>query len=350
MSKTWAQTFSSATAAGTRATRIKLGNEDLTTTSWLDGRRFPLVVMPAIDGVSLPAWATQSRDWIEGKLLAHGAILFRGFSVDSVETFRTFAAAVSDELIDYRERAAPRIQIAERVFTSSAYPANQIIHLHHEMSYAHNWPAKVFFYCRVPAPEGGSTPIARERDVFPTLDPGVRDQFRTKGVMYVRNFGPELDLSWQEAFQTDDPQCVENYCRQSNIKFEWKGSDRLRTMQVRQGVERHPITQEQVFFNHAAIFHLSSLPAAARQSLSDTLALEDLPRNVFYGDGSPIDPAVLEGIRNRYDAQAVRFTWQPGDVLMVDNFLVAHGRDTYVGPREILVAMADLCTSSGPFV
>lgn len=349
MSRTSTETFTPTRAAGTRPVKIKLGQADLTTTSYLDERQFPLVVTPAIDGVSLPAWAAQSREWIERQLIAHGAILFRGFTIASIETFRAFAAAVSDELLEYRERAAPRVQIAERVFTSSEYPANQIIHLHHEMSYSHNWPSKVFFYCRTPAPEGGRTPIARERDVFATIDPRVREQFRTKGVMYVRNFGPELDLSWQEAFQTDDAQSVEQYCRQSNIKFEWRGKDRLRTVQVRQGVAQHPRTQEIVFFNHAALFHASSLPAAARHSLSAMLAPEDMPRNVFYGDGSPIDPSVLEEIRGRYDAQAVRFAWKSGDVLMVDNFLVAHGREAYAGPRQILVVMADLYTSSESF-
>jgi len=349
MSRTSAHTFTSTRAAGTRPAKIKLGPADLTTTSYLDERQFPLVVTPAINGVSLPAWATQNRDWVDRQLLDHGAILYRGFNVDSVERFRAFAAAVSDELLEYRERAAPRVQIAERVFTSSEYPANQIIHLHHEMSYSHNWPTKVFFHCRTPAPKGGRTPIARERDVFPAIEPQVREQFRTKGVMYVRNFGPELDLSWQEAFQTDDPKSVEQYCRRSKIKFEWRGKDRLRTVQVRQGVVQHPVTHESVFFNHAALFHASSLPAAARHSLSAMLAPDDMPRNVFYGDGSPIEASVLEEIRAQYDAHAVRFTWKSGDVLVVDNFLVAHGRETYAGPRQILVAMADLYTSSESF-
>src|ERR1041385_5611320 len=226
MSKSSAPTFVSARAAGVSPVRVKIGRADLTATSYLNERQFPLVVTPAIEGVSLPAWAAENRDWIDRQLLLHGAILFRGFNVESVERFRAFAAAVSNELLDYRERAAPRVQVAERAFTSSEYPANQVIHLHHEMSYSHNWPSKVLFQCRTPATEGGRTPIARERDVFPAIDADVREQFRTKGVMYVRNFGPELDLSWPEAFQTNDPQAVEQYCRRSDIRFEWRVRER----------------------------------------------------------------------------------------------------------------------------
>src|ERR1043166_1958095 len=118
MSKSSPSTFVSARAAGFSPARVKIGRADLTATSYLDERQFPLVVTPAIEGVSLPAWAAENRGWIDRQLLLHGAILFRGFNVELVERFRAFAAAVSDELLDYRERAAPRAQVAERVFTS----------------------------------------------------------------------------------------------------------------------------------------------------------------------------------------------------------------------------------------
>jgi alpha-ketoglutarate-dependent taurine dioxygenase len=36
---------------------------------------------------------------------------------------------------------------------------------------------------------------------------------------------------------------------------------------------------------------------------------------------------------------AISFRWERGDVLLLDNYLVAHGRNPYEGPRKILVAM-----------
>jgi alpha-ketoglutarate-dependent taurine dioxygenase len=42
-----------------------------------------------------------------------------------------------------------------------------------------------------------------------------------------------------------------------------------------------------------------------------------------------------------YREAAVCFAWQKGDLLMVDNMLVAHGRAPFTGPRRILVAMAE---------
>ena len=71
-------------------------------------------------------------------------------------------------------------------------------------------------------------------------------------------------------------------------------------------------------------------------------AEEDLPRNVYHGDGSPIDVADLERIRAAYDEIKFHFEWQKNDVLLLDNMLVTHGRQPFVGERKILVGMAGL--------
>ena len=69
---------------------------------------------------------------------------------------------------------------------------------------------------------------------------------------------------------------------------------------------------------------------------------EGMPRNVYYGDGTPIEDALVAQIEQLYWDSSVQFPWQVGDVLWVDNMLVAHARNPYVGPRKIVVAMGDL--------
>jgi hypothetical protein len=69
-----------------------------------------------------------------------------------------------------------------------------------------------------------------------------------------------------------------------------------------------------------------------------------MPRNVCYGDGTPIDDATMELIGNAYEACAVRFAWRKGDVVMLDNMLTAHARDPYEGARKIAVAMGEMMT------
>ncbi|HEV2891992.1 MAG TPA: TauD/TfdA family dioxygenase [Frankiaceae bacterium] len=329
-----------------RSQPLRVSEADLVATGSLDGGDpLPLVISARVPGLDLADWGADQRDFVDARLLEHGAILMRGFAVGSVERFEAFARALAGDLLDYKERAAPRIAVKEKVFTSTEFPADQTIPLHHEMSYSHNWPSRIWFYCAEPSPSGGRTPIASDRRVFEELDGAIKARFMAKKVMYVRNYGEGVDLPWEEAFQTDDPAVVEEYCRASRTTCEWRDANRLRTRAVRQAVAVHPRTGDTVWFNHAHLFHPSSLPAAVRDALLGSFAEDDLPRNVFYGDGSPIPSSVVEEIRAVYDQAAVRFSWEAQDVLLVDNFLVSHGREPYEGPRRVLVAMADLFTS-----
>lgn len=65
----------------------------------------------------------------------------------------------------------------------------------------------------------------------------------------------------------------------------------------------------------------------------------ELPRNAYYGDGSPIEEDALETIRTAYANETVVFPWQTKDVLLLDNMLTAHGRRPYKGARSIVVGM-----------
>src|SRR5262249_54437011 len=141
----------------------------------------------------------------------HGAILFRGFNVESVGKFEQVVKSVSPELLDYFERSVERTKVSDRIYTASEYPSDHHIPFHNEYSYAHHWPMKLFLFCVQPASEGGETPIADSRRVFKLVDPRIREKFIEKNVMYVRNYGDGLDLSWQEVFQTAEKALVEKY-------------------------------------------------------------------------------------------------------------------------------------------
>jgi alpha-ketoglutarate-dependent taurine dioxygenase len=306
---------------------------------------FLLNVTPALPSLSLASWITDHHDWIRSALRSYGALLFRGFGLDSPDAFGCAVRAVSPDPLGYLERAAPRIEVAEKVFTSTEFAHDQWIPFHHEMSYSHNWPTLIYFYCEIPSVQGGATPLVSERAVFRQIPEEIRQRFERHGVRYVRNYGPYLDLPWQEAFQTEDRAAVETYCRAAGMNFRWTEGDSLRTITVRQAVSRHPDTGEEVWFNHAHLFHVSNLPAEVSAILTEEFGAEGLPRNVFYGDGAPIENDVVDLIRRLYGDAAISFPWQRGDLLILDNFLVAHGREPFQGQRRILVAMSDLYVS-----
>ena len=324
---------------------ISVSTEALARESYLrPGATLPLVIEPSIENVNLIVWAAENREQIEQNLLQHGGILFRGFPVAGADTFQEFCRTLSGELLEYRERSSPRSKVHGNVYSSTDYPADQTIFLHNEHSYSLTFPLRIAFFCETPSAEGGETPIADTRKVVKRIDPEVVQRFVEKRWMYVRNFGDGFGLAWQTVFQTDDKQAVERYCEASGIEVEWKPGNRLRTRQVRDAITVHPRTGEPIWFNHATFFNVSTLEPRIRETLLAEFAEEDLPNNSYYGDGSPIEPEVLEQLRSAYENELVAFRWRKGDILLLDNMLAAHGRAPYAGERKILVAMAQPIT------
>ncbi|HYK20027.1 MAG TPA: TauD/TfdA family dioxygenase, partial [Pyrinomonadaceae bacterium] len=252
-----------------------------------------------------------------------------------------FASTTCSELFgDYGD--LPREELGGKVYGSTPYPAEERILFHNESSHMHRWPMLIWFYCMKAAERGGETPIVDCRQVYKQMDPSVRDRFEQKGLMYVRNFTDRLDVSWQNFFQTNERSEVEEYCRKASIDFQWKNDNGLRIQQVCPAVVEHPQTGEMVFFNQIQLHHISCLPPSVQESLRSMLNEEDFPRNVYYGDGTRIEDSVVQALTALYDRLSVSFRWHEGDVLMLNNMLVAHSRNAFSGTRKIVVALGSM--------
>jgi amino acid adenylation domain-containing protein len=308
------------------------------------GRSFPVLLEPAAADVDLAEWVRGNRELLRDRLARHGAILLRGFGVRSEQEFEQVASGLCPELFGEYEDL-PQAKGAAKVYGSTPYPADKTILFHNESSHMHRWPLKQFFCCLTPALARGETPVVDCREIYRDLRPELLAPFAEKGLRYVRTFVDGLDVSWQAFFHTDDRGAVEEYCRRSGIRCEWT-AEGLRTEQVGPAVAKHPLTGEMVFFNQMQVHHPSSLDPALRTSLTSLYGERGLPRNVLYGDGSPIPDEVVTEILDLYWDHAVAFPWHAGDVLMLDNMLVAHARNPYEGPRKIAVAMGEMFEKS----
>lgn len=322
---------------------VSVSQTELVRTRLLEpDRALPLVVEPAVEGgVDLLEWACGNRELLAGYLARHGGILFRGFGIEEIAQCERLIEAISNQALEYKERSSPRSSMGGHIYSSTDYPPDQTIFLHNENSYQKVFPLKIFFFCVTPPGSGGETPIADCRRVYERIDPQVRERFLREGWMYVRNFGDGFGLPWQTVFQTSDPAVVEGYCREHGIQVEWKEDGRLRTRALRPAAARHPRTGEVTWFNHATIFHVTTLAPHVRDALLAEFSEEDLPSNSYYGSGASIEPEVLDHLREAYHQETVAFPWQKGDVLMLDNMLAAHGRAPFTGERKIAVGMAE---------
>ncbi|TDV43188.1 TauD/TfdA family dioxygenase [Actinophytocola oryzae] len=286
--------------------------------------------------------AETGRSLLRERLSRHGAVLLRGYRVSGVDGFGRFATTFSGSpLIEYSERSSPRTSLSGAVYTSTDYPPDQTIFLHNENSYQSSWPRLLYFHCVQPPETEGATPLADIRRIHDSIHPDVREEFERRGWSVVRNFHPGFGASWEYAFGTDDESVVADYCRDHRLDHTWTGKGRLRTTAVRTAVHTHPDTGERVWFNHIVFFHHTTLPEEVREGIQAIFAVEDLPTNTYFGDGGVIPDETVAHLRDCYDKHRVRFDWQAGDVLVVDNMLACHGREPFTGARRIAVAMTN---------
>ena len=305
--------------------------------------RFPLLVEPG-NALSLHQCAQQHEAQISQLLLEHGALLFRGFGVREVE-FGEFVNSLARERLSYTYRSTPRREVAQQVFTATEYPAHQHIPFHCENAYQSDWPMMLAFCCIQPAASGGETPLADVVRVTRRLPVQLVDEFRSRRVRYSRFYRPGTDLPWQDVFQTADPAVVAEFCAAHGIELTWAGADELSTSQVCQATATHPQLGVELWFNQAHLFHPSALGEEMAAMMLDLFGPDRLPRDARFGDGGPIDTRMLEIVREAFQNESVTFQWQSGDVLLVDNMQVAHGRTPFSGKRRVLVAMSDSYSS-----
>ncbi|MEU6115232.1 TauD/TfdA family dioxygenase [Streptomyces sp. NPDC047117] len=282
------------------------------------------------------------RHRVEEALGQFGAVLVRGLGIADSGAFHHAVSAFGDPLIDsYRGGNTPRVTVADGVFTSTEYPARFEISLHNEMSYAHRWPSRLFFGCLVAAETGGATPVCDGHALLADLDPRVRERFAS-GVVYRQHLhgGAGLGKSWQDTFETTDRTVAEEFLTASEADFRWTPEGGLRVAQHRPGIRRNPLTGRDVWFNQADQWHPSNLPEDEGATLLSLIgSVDDLPHWVTYGDGSPIPDEDLDHVRAVARRNRLVEPWQAGDIMIVANMSVLHGREAFTGPRRIVVSM-----------
>ncbi|MDP9897428.1 amino acid adenylation domain-containing protein [Variovorax boronicumulans] len=313
-------------------------------------REFPLVIEATGSDLDPVAWARDQREFIEAKLRQHGGILLRNFGLETPQDFEAFAEMIEPELYgSYGD--LPKKEGGKKTYRSTPYPERQMILYHNESSHMDRWPRKQWFFCELPSPVGGATPIVDCREMLRRLPAELVAEFERKELLYVRTFVPHFDVSWQEFFKTESRSEIEARLAAAGIAWRWLDQDTLQTRTRCPAVITHPVTGDRVFFNQVQLHHTSCLEPEAREDLLGVVGADRMPRHVCFGDGSPISDETMALIGRAYEECAVRFDWRRGDVVMLDNMLAAHARDPYEGPRKIVVAMGAMCDRaalSGP--
>ena len=292
------------------------------------------------NGQKVTEWAKENAQDIERLLQANGALLIRGLKILSSKQFSIVLSTLfGEDLQGYTYRSTPRTALRGNVYTATEYHPHLTIAQHNETAYSNRWAMRIGFLSMVVAEQGGETPIGDSRLLYQRIPVAIRDKFEQKKIMYVRNYS-DIDLPWSEVFQTEDKAEVEQFCRENHLQFEWLENNGLRTRQINPASAVHPISGEKVWFNQAHLFHVSSLDKETSTNLLNIMGEENLPRNTYYGDGSPIELEALQIIRDLYQETKIVFQWQKNDLMLLDNMLYTHGREPFTGHRKVLVGMS----------
>lgn len=343
-----------ASAAGTVLEELETKLEDRL--EFLNERKLPAVIKP-LEGETFSALLTDMRESLATILRRHGAILFRGFGLSTPEDFHAAAGLCFESgLRSYVGGVSPRGEVMSGVYESTRFPAHLRIPQHSEMAYLPDPPRALAFFCEIEPEHGGETPLADSRLIYERIPEEIRTLFERAGISYHRYlYGPrwnihhlmrnrfvQLHTSWMAAFSSEDPAVVERSCAASGGTVQWDREEGAKISNVLPAFRKHPETGEMLWFNQVSTFLSSPQSTGLVRWLLYQMAYPNPYRRPFHarlGDGSPITLRQLNMVNQAIESATVRFRWKRGDLLIVDNFLVTHGRMPFQGRRRILVAI-----------
>jgi alpha-ketoglutarate-dependent taurine dioxygenase len=302
------------------------------------GRTPVLQVEPTADA---PGWAARHRDGLRAAVNQHGAVLVRGLGLHDAAQVAAVFQRLGNGLMPEREAFAPRQVYYEGVYSSTKWPANQPMCMHHELSYSLEVPALMLFACLTPPSSGGVTGVADSTAMMNALPPDLVQRFAREGWMLVRNYTDEIGASYADTFGTADRGAVEAYCGSNAIEFEWRPDGGLRTRQRRHALVGHPVTGQACWFNQIAFLNEWTMDPDVHEYLVDAYGADGLPFTTSFGSGEAVGQDIVDLLNRVYEAHTLREAWQAGDLMLVDNLRMAHSREPYEGDREVLVGMSD---------
>lgn len=295
----------------------------------------------------------------------HGALILRGVNDASAHAFSVLVHAAEEgrghKPYDQLGLAGSRTVHDKEVFSASESPQHLWIYQHNEYSRYTKFPSNIHFFCHVAAEEGGESPFAHSAELFDRVNeelPEFTKEVSEKGLISPDVYrapgkeGKNFIFTWAGplAFGRDIKEGDDMATKKAKAEiqaarltphFWWLDDDQLEVHQHVPAIRRHPTTGRPVWFNSLA----GRYGTAKDRGATDPPYIGDdgmaFPP-ATYRDGTPIPKKYLHRMWEISNEIAVLVKTQPGDLALVDNYQVSHGRAPWVkGDRKILVSMWD---------
>jgi len=289
--------------------------------------------------IGLPEFLEERQNQVLSALQRIGAVLFRGFSPMTDAEFSRCVGLLSKAPYKEYGDLPPHDEVLG-LYKATPYPPEALIRFHNEGAHTGMWPRTQMFLMRQPATSGGEWGLADGRTVASSIDDRLLQTFQESGLRYLRRFWPGLDVDWSRFLGTDEPTEVEASAARIGLKAEWE-SDGVLLLSGEARALYTLGTGRRCWWNQVQLHHPRSLDPAVRSALEMACGPSRLPRDVRYGDGSAIPGDALDRIDDALEQNCLWIAGGEGDLLIVNNELMAHARAPYKGPREVLVALGD---------
>lgn len=299
-----------------------------------------------VSPVALVEYLTANRDQLRRNLADAGAILLRGAGIRDIEDFEAVTAALTSRRARYSGGDAKRTLVSDFVYTANDVAGHRSISPHNELGYSLAHPELLFFYCRVSADHGGATTLVDGRRLLDRLPSDLVGRLRQDEIVYIQNLpaipdtGVQGAKTWQRTFETEDRAVVETALRQRGAAWRWESNGTLHVEETVPAILRNPRNGDETLFCQADRWHASEASDADRREI-EKIPSDQRYHHARFNNLGEFNEHDLSLIRRSKQEFIERFTWFPGDILCIDNTSALHGRDSFVGGRELFVAMGD---------
>ena len=284
-----------------------------------------------------------SSERLSEALTTAGAALFRGFHVDQ-DAFESLSGRLSRRFTSYvfggRRVVSREAKIQTVNLGFFAVPP------HGELTDSPTQPHVCWFYCVRAPRQGGETLVSDSARIATDMDPRLLEKFRHRLLRYRIPLGPEFwrpmfdvtDLTslkqrlevWQlrSHFSLEGETLIQDYRVPLFSRSRFSGKLACVNALVHDSIMSHPWHHQLCRFYRRLGVPPRFLPLLAPLPWAGA-ALLSYPT---FEDGESVPRSLIQALAAITDSNQYVHRWEQGDVLVLDNTRMLHGRRRLMGP------------------
>ena len=300
-------------------------------------------------------WIENQASQFRQDIKENGAILFRGFPIETPEQYKEIHQKLNAQVRPYIGGAKARIDFEQNetvIYIPTSSPKYLQNRLHSEMAYLPELPSTITLFCEKPADVGGESFLGCNQTIYEKLDSKLKEKWEKKGLKFTRVFPSQkiihkwiekIDFlynipTWQGNFNVSEKSQVEACCDRLGLTWSWVKNEVLETTVVIP--PSRTIDGKKYWLNNAHFFKIN--PKVYGRSLSTIMLLMkqfSQPLSfVTFADGDEIPMSEINHVLAVLDENKLVIEHQKGDLFYVDNLRMAHGRNVFKGERRVFFA------------